>query len=191
MDFICTLRKAFINLSNLFRRTEIDMSAFILYRIVDSHLTQSMECYKVQCINTKAVIELTLEDIIFDLDILHGLHPIQACFIGIEYAKIIKSISIQANKTQNMLGKYSTCRYGNNRLLYQDRSGYLSFICINTNEEFLMAPRDIALSRDLIQEFDAAQAFFIGFSAELKFVNPLSAYNGINKERPNLYLVKG
>ena len=55
-----------------------------------------------------------------------------------------------------------------------------------------MDPRDIALSEEIIQDFDAAQAFYLGLLAGLKLNNPATKRNEIqhNKEKPYLRLVK-
>ena len=161
-------------------------NVFILYKIVDSDYVNETEYYKIQCINTKAIIQLTVEEIAFDLTILHGLHPIQGCFVGIEYSKTIKNMDNRTKKhikSQNLLNKHSVKRYGNNNLEYQDRSGRLGFRHCLTNETFLMDPRDIALSRDLIEEFDAAQAFCIGVLAGFKLGNSVSVPNDLIKEK--------
>jgi len=54
---------------------------------------------------------------------------------------------------------------------------FISFSACNQmnalNEEFLMDPRDIVLSGELIQEFDSAQAYFIGHEAGLKVNNQI------------------
>ena len=61
------------------------------------------------------------------MDILYGLHPIQSCFVGIEYSKTIltaKNYNPQCQQEQkNMIRQYPGWRYGNNNLLYQDRNG--------------------------------------------------------------------
>lgn len=174
------------------QKTKIDKNDFIMYKIVDFYKFKNNEYYKVQCINTKGILQLPIEDIVFDLDILHGLHPIQGCFIGIEYAKVIKMTIAEGVKShvksQNMLNKYSMNRYGNNNLMYQDRNGLLGFECSSTGEEFLMDPRDIALSREFIEEFDVAQAFCIGVLAGLKFVNPVSKHQNSGKTQKVDYL---
>ena len=55
-----------------------------------------------------------------------------------------------------------------------------------------MDPRDIALPKELIEEFDAAQAFYIGVWAGFKFVNPVLNAQEDNKKRKiyHLQLVK-
>lgn len=187
------LKKTFLHFfGNPFQKTHTDINEFIMYKIVDFYKVKNNEYYKVQCINTKGLVPLTIGEIVFDLDILHGLHPIQGCFIGIEYAKVIKANTTEGAKSQvksqNMLNKYSMNRYGNNTLMYQDRNGLLGFECSSTGEEFLMDPRDIALSRELIEEFDAAQAFCIGVLAGLKFVDPVSKHHNSNKPKQVDYL---
>jgi hypothetical protein len=54
-----------------------------------------------------------------------------------------------------------------------------------------MDPRDIALSEELITEFDATQAFYIGLLAGLK-INNIAKQNEkyLEIKRPMLYLVK-
>jgi len=60
----------------------------------------------------------------------------------------------------------------------------IAFINTKTNQDFLMDPRDIALSEELIQEFDAAQAFYIGLWAGLKLNNTTN-----NKKQSHLKLI--
>ena len=55
-----------------------------------------------------------------------------------------------------------------------------------------MDPRDIALSEEIITEFDASQAFYIGFLAGLKiniFIDTINS-NHSKIKKPTLYLVK-
>jgi len=179
-----------------FKSYQNTKNAFILYKIVDSECVNQTEYYKIQYINTKAIIQLTVEEIAFDLTILHGLHPIQGCFVGIEYSKVIKNMNNNDTKryikSQNLLDKYFVKRYGNNNLEYQDRSGRLGFRHCSTDETFLMDPRDIALSRELIEEFDVAQAFCIGVLAGFKFSNSVPIPGSLLKEKNanHLWLVK-
>lgn len=191
------VKKTFLHLfGKPLQKTQTDKNEFVMYKIVDFYKVKNNEYYSVQCINTKGILPLPIEEIVFDLDILHGFHPIQGCFIGIEYAKVIKMTIAEGAKShvksQNMLNKYSMNRYGNNNLMYQDRNGLLGFECLSTGEEFLMDPRDIALSREFIEEFDAAQAFCIGVLAGLKFVNPASKHQNSDKTKKigTLRLVK-
>ncbi|OAI45987.1 hypothetical protein AYO45_01895 [Gammaproteobacteria bacterium SCGC AG-212-F23] len=142
---------------------------FIFYKIV--HFYEKENKYLLQCINTSATFLATIKDIVFDMDILHGLHPVQACYIGIEYATNMKKIDSNLSKKKKKINSYPYPRYGIFRLRYHDRKQNVSFTNIDTGEVFLMDPRDIAFSENLIQEFDAAQSFYIGLLAGLKMNN--------------------
>lgn len=164
----------------------------IFYKIVDS---TGADGFILQCLNTKAVFRASLHEIVFDIDILYGLHPIQACFIGINYSTHLReSYAENAIKSQQQekFTKYATHRYGNYRITSQNREGELYFMDIRDNLVHAMDPRDIALSEDLIEEFDATQAFYIGLSAGLKMNNPVRKNNNNNQKarRPHLRIVK-
>lgn len=65
------------------------------------------------------------------------------------------------------------------------------FVEIETNKEFLMDPRDIALSEKLIQEFDAVQAFYIGLFSGMKLNDKtMSDINEKKQLYPFLRIVK-
>jgi len=148
-------------------------SDYIFYKIIDSI---DYKIYALQCINTNAIFHASLSEIVLDYDILHGLHPIQACYIGIEYGKYINNLNddIKNKKIKNHMANNSPmAKYGNYQLCYQDREGNLCFIDVTTNKEHIMNPRDIALNEELISNFDASQAFFIGLNAGIK-INKLT-----------------
>lgn len=161
-------------------------SDYIFYKIVDSI---DFKIYSLQCINTNAIFHASLSEIVFDYDILYRLHPIQACFIGIEYGKSINKVDNIKNKKiqeQRIVNNYYMTKYGNYQLCHQDREGNLCFIDMITNKEHIMDPRDIALAEELISNFDASQAFFIGLNAGIK-INKLTQPI---MRTPSLYVVK-
>ena len=84
--------------------------------------------------------------------------------------------------------KYSDSRYGSYKICYQDRKGDICFSNQETDEVFVMNPRDIALSEELIQEFDAAQAFYIGVFAGLKLNNATIRRIDVSKSYHKPYL---
>lgn len=168
----------------------IDKADFIFYKIVD--FNDDMDEYVLQCINTKACFNLKLIDLVFDIDILYNLHPIQSCYIGIECGRNTEKFSnvpaIQA-KLQEKLESYPAQRYGEYGLIYKNREKNLGFTN-KINKEFIMDPRDIALSAELISEFDAAQAFFIGYEAGTKMSRPISHPESNTRRPPYLRIVK-
>ncbi len=101
----------------------------------------------------------------------------------------------QENNKKNkrlQTGAYLLRRYGAYQIVYEDRVGNLCFICDQTKKEYLMDPRDIALSRELIEEFDAIQAFYIGYLAGLRLHNPIARMKRhmLNDYPPYLKVIK-
>lgn len=164
-----------------------DKRNYIFYKIVDA----TKEGFVLQCINTKAIFRLNINEIVFDRDILHGLHPIQACYVGIEYSKYFKKMNAPTPSKNNKVEEDFVFRYGKYHLHYQNRNGELCFVCEKTDQKFIMDPRDIALSEELIAEFDAAQAFYIGLWAGLKLNNPMNKIKTPpESKKPHLWVVK-
>lgn len=156
------------NLISYFSKNVEIKNYFVFYKIVN--FIEKNNQYVLQCINTKAIFYYEITDLIFDLDILYGLHPIQACYVGMEYANFVKTTQsiISQSKLPHHFEKYSAYRYGAYCLAYQNREGKICFSHQETNKKFIMYPQDIASSKELISEFDAAQAFHIGYMAALK-----------------------
>ena len=74
---------------------------------------------------------------------------------------------------------------------YEDRKKNVCFKNLKSTEQFIMDPRDIALSEHLIKEFDAIHAFYIGILAGLKMNNQTRIYKEINRSKqPKLFLIK-
>ena len=127
--------------------------------------------YILQCVNSKSIFQASISEIIFDTDILFCLHPLQSCFIGIEYTRYLKNNPLKFNhfmKNEGSTSRNIKHNYGVLKLRYQDRKGNLCYININTNEEFIMDPKEIAFTDNIITKFHAEQAFYIGICAGLK-----------------------
>lgn len=170
-----------------------EQNSYILYKIVDSYVINQVEYFKVQYINTKAIMILSLNELIFDIPILYGLHPIQGCFIGIEYSKAIQrnlGIDQVYSKTSQLAELES--RYGLYNLLYQKRNGLLGFENKLTNHQLVKTPQEIALSKDFISEFDVSQSFVIGLIAGQKIDLDWKSKDSFNNTVPyrQLKLVK-
>ncbi|MDF1678852.1 MAG: hypothetical protein P1U32_09185 [Legionellaceae bacterium] len=184
------LKKIVSALISIITRKSFSANEFVLYKIVDSYPKGGVEYFKIQCINTKAVFDMKLQEIVFDLDILYGLHPVQGCYIGIEYATNMKELGGH-ERPKTIFNKYSACRYGTNNLLYQNRNGLLGFECKRTGEQFVLDPRDIALSKECIEAFDAVQAFCIGVLAGIKFLSTKDKPTApVTAQAPHLRLIK-
>lgn len=140
-------------------------SNYIFFKIVGSYENK----YSIQCINSNAFFYVTIHEMVEDPDILYFLHPIQSCYIGLEYAsEIMESGQILEAKSNYLerLKQFPSTRYGEFRIFYQDRDGKIGFG--NPKKRFIMSPREIAFNEDIIGQFDSIQAFYIGFLAGLK-----------------------
>lgn len=143
-------------------------SAHIFYKLVD---IIGDDEYIIQCINTKATFIASISDIVFDKEILNGLHPLQSCYIGIEYAKHLEWASANHLLVAESSKKHKeplVSRYGRYLICYQNRKGDVCFVDQRTNREQLMDPCVMVFTEALIGEFDAAQAFHLGIFAGLK-----------------------
>lgn len=136
-----------------------DLKNFVLYKIIDR---KEEDKFVLQCINSKSIFEANLLEIISESAFLNGLHPLQACFIGIEYALYTKKYpelkkSISSSNTQFEYGEYL--------LIQKDRNGQLYFKDINSHEEFVMKATDLIFNDSVLSKFHAEQAFHIGIYA--------------------------
>lgn len=158
-------------------------SPYIFYKIVEAD--DDGPHFMLQCVNTSVTLWADILEIVLDRKILSSLHPVQSCFIGIEYSKYLHSHKEALKKNAQLRTEsYLLHRYGIYRIVYQDRNGNLCFVCSESKKEYLMDPRDIALSRELIEEFDAVQAFYIGYLAGLKLRNPVNRPQSIGSQIP-------
>ena len=155
-----------------------EQSPYFLFRILE----RAGEQYLLQCINKNVVFYADIREIIFSSYILYGLHPIQACQIGID-AQSMHNTSRKHDRELYSVANHFVYRYGKYNLYGQDREGNLLFTNPDTYEEFCMPAREVALSEKLIREFDASQAFYIGLISG----NRLTISRTI---QPNLYIVK-
>ena len=137
-------------------------SKYILYKIVGM---VEQHVFTLQCSYSKSTFQANISEIIHKEELLHSLHPLQACFIGIEYAMHIKHIVINGNEVI----RSSNCDYpyGKYFIKQQDRDGNIYFFNKYTNEDIIMKPIDIVFSEKIISNFHAEQAFHIGFQAGL------------------------
>lgn len=162
------------------RINSINETDYVFYKIVDQ---VSRSKFLLQCINTEAVFRCGISEIVFDAGIIYRLHPIQACYIGIQYAGITKYESDNAESDKKLIESFTgnlMNRYGSCSIEYIDRKGDICFKDEGRGERFIMDPRDIALSEQLIKEFDASQAFYIGFWAAQKMSRPVDRKSEIH-----------
>ena len=166
----------------------------ILYTLLDAFIEEEVLYYKIQPINKSNIFMVKLEDLVFDTTILWGLTPFEASCVGIEYAAFFYNKKTAGGITkQPKISQYMRCRYGSYELLFQNRTGQLVFMHRSSLHYFMMVPEAIAFSKELIEEFDAAQAFYIGLLAGLKLNRlPRSTQKRVplQTEYPHLHVIK-
>lgn len=165
---------------------------FVRYRIIGKK--KSYE-YEMQCINTKAIFKAQIGLIVNDRDILYSLDPIQSCYIGMEYTKYTQKFHEypdEIRRSSERFINYSSTRYGNYNICYQQRDGLICFECNKSQRQYIMPPHEIAFSKSLIEQFDAAQSFYIGTIAErsIKTIKRSAVLTQPNS-RANLKLIVG
>lgn len=136
------------------------------YKIVDN---LDEYTFKIQCKNSKSVFNADITEIVYKLDILFNLSSIQACYIGLKYAKY----SVFSGK--NIYDKYcleNTCFVANKFekffLKCQDRKGMFCYVNLSTHEEYISEPIEMILNDKLISNFNSEQAFYLGYCSGLK-----------------------
>jgi hypothetical protein len=159
---------------------------YIFYKIVGA--SEKGVSYTLQCINTNAIFSAHIMDIVMDPTLLYALHPVQACYVGMKYADFLRNTegSLSPHDKNKNKHQWVPSRYGQYYLTHQDRKGNIGFLNKETGEASLMPPRQIALSEVLINEFDAAQAFYIGLNAAFK----TTLEKSLSNKRPFLFVVK-
>jgi hypothetical protein len=138
--------------------------------------------------NTHGTFYASLKDIIADPNILYSLHPIQACYIGIEH------IQSSEKSVRDCVLPELESRYGLYQLSYIDRKHGVGFFNKKTDEEFLMPSEKIIFSEQIIEEFDAIEAFYIGTLAGVSLKKPLpiqQTYEPPKKVIPHLRVIRG
>lgn len=174
------MKAALLQTFNYFsKRTRNGLEAYVFYKIVDQ---PSGYYYVIQCINTQGIIYETLDNIVKDKQLILGLHPIQTCYLGIEYAHNIgTNKTIALNENHEILHRYGSCE-----LIYETQE---RLVCIKnhiTANTEIVDPRDLSLDNSAISQFDSTEAFHIGLLAAQK-----CTLNSIKpKRKPILKLVK-
>lgn len=166
MAMVPFLKKIYFFLKGNYTSFDNVLSKYVSYKIVDFRKGK----YIVQCVNTKSTFQTSISDIIFDLDILYSLHPLQSCYIGIEFAFYLKKNNLDVSKYQKRIKK-AHHDYGIYRIKYQDRKGDYCYVDLLSYEENVEDPREIAFSEIKISKFSAEEAFYIGLNAGLKIID--------------------
>ncbi len=174
------------NFSEILHQAKLNArDKYVFYKIIDNQ--QQKYEFVLQCANTKNIFYASIVDMVNNKSLLSGLLSEQACYIGIQYSNYIKDNSESESKLNSNWNDHLACRYGKYKIISLSRNNKISFIDNHTGEKYQMDPRDIALTQSLINEFDAMQAFYIGFLAGLKLKNPINSTTSFDSEQQKKY----
>lgn len=165
------LKRLLVNSKKIFLSSQNhNTTKRVFFKIVDVNKKNQ---YTLQCANSKSIFYANILEIVLDTDILHRLHPLQSCFIGLEYAKYIKNNKKNFKKYWRTPTASSKITENEEilQLKYQNRKGDICYFDKYTNEEFIISPKDLAFSNNLIKKFHAEQAFYIGVCAGFQIHN--------------------
>lgn len=136
------------------------------------------------------VFKASLFELIENKQFREGLLPDQAGALGKQYAETLIGSNSCASLNCEMV-----YRYGRYHVCFEDRQKNICFLDEKTQSENVMDP-DCLLKSDLIHEFDATQALYIGFLAGLKKQSQVigssmeTADLGVSNQKRYLYVVK-
>jgi hypothetical protein len=128
---------------------------FIFYKV----LTVQGNIVCIQCINSSAIFNISIFDLVVDNTIMNHLYPTHACYIGLLYAnnKIIGNHAISLPSLSEQFNKY-----GKYSLYAKARNGNILFVNKHNNEIITIGANDMMKSSLIMREFSAKQAFYLG-----------------------------
>ncbi|OGT53631.1 MAG: hypothetical protein A3F17_01095 [Gammaproteobacteria bacterium RIFCSPHIGHO2_12_FULL_41_15] len=129
----------------------------------------------VRCRGTRSVMKMSYVDIINQVEIIEGLSPVHACWIGGYLGRCL----VNAEKKEILQNRMNISfglknKKGRYKILFQNRNGDIGYFDQKTKREFLESPLVVANNDHLITGFDPSQACYIGMLAGLSLEKTLS-----------------
>jgi hypothetical protein len=157
----------------------------VIFRIIDIN-PETLDAV-IKCINTRTTLKDKIPHLIKDKDVIAGLAPNDACWLGYYYGQAVQNKSSSTIKKitwevsflmRNTRGKY--------RIHSMDRDGMISYLDTVKNLSYDEHPLAIAKNAALINQFDPSQACYIGVLSGLNANEPNKK---VHFTKPNLRLV--
>ena len=167
------------------------------YRLLEIDAHQHVASFHLK--NKSMVFKCSLEEAIVDKTLIKGLSPQEACWLGGYYGRALRHNSGRTaiiNTTKHISFKLRDIG-GRYKMVFQDRDGTIGYLDKKTRKEFKEHPLATANSQ-VISEFDATQACYIGILAGISFEKATSLdkkdtsalrLTKLMSERPNIRLV--
>jgi len=115
------------------------------------------------CYGSRAFFTKNIADVISEDKVISGLHPEQACFLGIIYARWIKEMRINCNSEKyiGLKGRHNYNSSVEDQIIF-DRSGNIIFTDRRTRETKIIKAHIVASTSELISRFNPVVACSIG-----------------------------
>lgn len=107
------------------------------------------------------ILKCSLEEAINDLDLINQISPIEACYLGGFYGKLLSENKLN-NRNISFLLRNSFGRY---YVTYQDRFGNIGYCDRISRTTFSSKPVDIVENENIISCFNSSHACYIGILA--------------------------
>lgn len=136
-----------------------------LYFIEEINIQKNL--VTLRCTGTRAVIKLSIEEVVADSVIIEGLCPRQACILGGCYGRLMRFSADREKKLKNVTSM--TFQLSNKRGRYvvqcQHRTGEIGYFNKKTKQAFIEHPLTIVNNAYIISEFDPTEACYLGILA--------------------------
>ncbi|MCP4475524.1 MAG: hypothetical protein GY821_13360 [Gammaproteobacteria bacterium] len=152
--------------------------AKIIFQLVDIDTKKSLAMLQIK--NKKTVLKIKIATLMQSPWLMESLSPLDACQIGVFYgAKPHMEDPCASSSPPHIVQhpfylKASISRY---QLISEDRDQLLHYLDSITKQVFIESPLTIVQSHYVIRNFDATQAFYIGYLAGM-------IYHKLVQERP-------
>lgn len=156
-------------LNKLFSKISFFYSFIPKYTYSLVEVSEQKQFVLLQVRGKTAYIRKTFLEVIGDKYIIYNLSSLEACWIGAHYGRALRASSEKNEVSKKMkqvsyLLKNKPSKY---KIVFLDKENNLGYINKKTHDFFLESPLTIAQSKNIITEFDAGQACYIGILAGL------------------------
>lgn len=189
MKIVTIINKSFLRLIEHFKRS---YRRPILYKISSIDAENQTAILHVNFKNI--FFTQTFSEIISNVEIIEGLSPQQACWLGVYYGRALKT-ALDGKKNLRNIKKPDYLlqhKQGCYKIISENRDGNITCIHVKTKQTLTSHPLCIAEDGTFIKNFDANQACYIGILAGIAMIKKQNHAQVETKQHcvPYLRLVK-
>lgn len=144
----------------------------------------------VYCKGVRALIKLTLKDLIQDTILLSSFPPKHAAWIGFYYGKYYNKLLKQEEKQSISFDFLEVKGWGKFKIVMITRAGDITYLDETTNIFNTLHPSRIIAEKKLIEKFEPIQACYIGILSGISEAKISSIKKELQVNKRHLRLVK-